>query len=429
METGSTYSCEVSKENQQTGGGIMENKLINEFIKEFHDEVDLYERVKRTIHKSLETKLNDSGVMALVTSRVKDAGRLKEKLIDRDNEKKYKCKEDIYSDIVDLIGLRIALYFPNDIGRVESLIKNGFSVIKIKTFPEDRKGNDIYTNRFEGYSARHYRIEYEYEERIHKVEIQVASLLMHAWAEVEHDLAYKQKKGKVSFDEYEALDEINGLVIAGEISLQRLQRLSELRMATEKETFSNHYQLADYIYKFVEKSKPNNEIVLGDVETLFKVLQIHNRLTKKKVDNDLRKIQLVLSSGSIADHMMDLYSLDNRKGSIEIIKIRASKDPLNDRYINEALIGKFLTEWIRLERILEDLAYRFGPSNIPKNRDAMSRLSKCIDISNDIKDAYWHLKKIRNMLVHGVEIPEDREILSYIDRIIEVRKEIESFFN
>lgn len=429
MEVGSANPGKVSEENKQIGGGIMENKLINEFIKEFYNEVDLYEKVKRTVHKSLETKLNDSGVMALVTSRVKDAGRLKEKLIDRDSEKNYKSKEDIYSDIVDLIGLRVALYFPNDIGRVESLINNEFSDIKIKTFPEDRKGNDIYTNRFEGYSARHYRIEYEYDGRIYKVEIQVASLLMHAWAEVEHDLAYKQKKGKVSFDEYEALDEINGLIIAGEISLQRLQRLSELRMATEKEAFSNHYQLADYIYKFVEKTRPNSEIILGDVETLFKVLQLHNRLTKKKVDNDLGKIQLVLSGSTIADQMMDLYSLDNRKGSIEIIRIRASKDPLNDKHINEALIGKFLAEWIKLERVLEDFACRFGSANIHKNRDAMSRLSKCIDISDSLKEAYWHLKKTRNMLVHGAEIPEDYELLSYIDRIIEVRKEIQSFFN
>ena len=257
----------------------------------------------------------------------------------------------------------------------------------------------------------------------------MASLLMHAWAEVEHDLAYKQKKGKVSFDEYEALDEINGLVIAGEISLQRLQRLSELRMASEKETFSNHYQLADYIYKFAEKTVPDSELVLGDVETLFKVLQRQNRLTKKKVDNDLGKLQLSSSSGAIADQIMDIYSLDNRKGSIEIIKIRASKDPLNENYINEVCIGKYLTEWIKLERMLEDFACRFGSSNLSKNRDAMSRLSRCIDMPNSVKEVYWHLKKTRNLLIHGVEIPEDRELLLYLEKIKEVKKEIKSFFD
>ena len=107
---------------------IMENTIINDFIKEFHAEVDEYEKAKRKIHKLLETKLNDSGVMALVTSRVKDAGRLKEKLIVRNAQKKYRDKVDIYSDIVDLIGLRVALYFPNDITRVESLIKSEFSI-------------------------------------------------------------------------------------------------------------------------------------------------------------------------------------------------------------------------------------------------------------------------------------------------------------
>lgn len=406
----------------------MENIVVNEFVKEYLTQVDEYEMVKREIHKLLETKLNDSGIMALVTSRIKDPGRLKEKLIAREPEHQYSNKEDIYSDIVDLIGLRVALYFPNDITRVESLIKSDFTVTKIKSFPEDRKNNDIYTYRFEGYSAKHYRIIYEYNERHYKIEIQVASLLMHAWAEVEHDLAYKQKKGIVSFDEYEALDEINGLVIAGEISLQRLQRLSELRIASEKETFTNHYQLADYIYKFVEKNNLSIEIVVGDVETLFKVLKKQNRLTKKKIDNDLKKIQFD-SFNTIADQMLDLYAIDNRKSSIEIIKIRANKDPLNDKQINEACIGKFLTEWIKLERMLEEFSRHLGTNNMIRNRDAISRLSKCIDIPQKTLDIYWKLKKTRNMLVHGVEIPDDKDLLLYVDKISEVRQEIKSFFD
>ena len=33
------------------------------------------------------------------------------------------------------------------------------------------------------------------------------------------------------------------------------------------------------------------------------------------------------------------------------------------------------------------------------------------------------------MLVHGVEIPEDRELLLYVEEIKNVKKEIESFFD
>lgn len=52
-----------------------------------------------------------------------------------------------------------------------------------------------------------------------RVEIQVASVVMHAWAEVEHDLVYKPLAGELSQDEYAILDELNGLVMAGEIAL------------------------------------------------------------------------------------------------------------------------------------------------------------------------------------------------------------------
>jgi ppGpp synthetase/RelA/SpoT-type nucleotidyltranferase len=63
------------------------------------------------------------------------------------------------------------------------------------------------------------------------VEIQIASVLMHAWAEVEHDLLYKPVQGRLSDDEYAILDELNGLVMTGEIALERLQKAGEARVA------------------------------------------------------------------------------------------------------------------------------------------------------------------------------------------------------
>ena len=56
-----------------------------------------------------------------------------------------------------------------------------------------------------------------------KTEIQVASVLMHACSEVEHDLVYKPLNGTLSEEELAILDELNGLVLAGEIALERLQ--------------------------------------------------------------------------------------------------------------------------------------------------------------------------------------------------------------
>lgn len=62
------------------------------------------------------------------------------------------------------------------------------------------------------------------------VEIQIASLIMHAWSEVEHDLDYKQLDGTVSDLELELLDQLNGLALAGEISLEQLQNARNERI-------------------------------------------------------------------------------------------------------------------------------------------------------------------------------------------------------
>ena len=54
-----------------------------------------------------------------------------------------------------------------------------------------------------------------------RIEIQVVSLLRHAWAEVEHDLVYKQA-ARTSPAECRALDRPSGAIIMGERFLDRL---------------------------------------------------------------------------------------------------------------------------------------------------------------------------------------------------------------
>ena len=83
-----------------------------------------------------------------------------------------------------------------------------------KRFPEDSKA-PTYDKRFSGYWAAHYRVHLrdtslnDAQKRYGqaRIEIQVASVLMHAWAEVEHDLVYKPQQGTLSEDEYAILDE------------------------------------------------------------------------------------------------------------------------------------------------------------------------------------------------------------------------------
>jgi hypothetical protein len=108
------------------------------------------------------------------------------------------------------------------------------------------------------------------------IEIQVASVLMHAWSEVEHDLIYKPATGELSEDEYAILDELNGLVLAGEIALERLQRAVENRVAQHGATFSNHYELAAFLYEQMKSrsaAAKAREPIMGRVDVLLGLLR------------------------------------------------------------------------------------------------------------------------------------------------------------
>src|SRR5690606_26085090 len=108
------------------------------------------------------------------------------------------------------------------------------------------------------------------------IEIQVASVLMHAWSEVEHDLVYKPLQGKLSEDEYAILDELNGMVLAGEIALERLQRAAENRVSTHDREYSDHYDLASSLLKLSRVKlgvQSVHDSSIGRVDLLFALLK------------------------------------------------------------------------------------------------------------------------------------------------------------
>jgi putative GTP pyrophosphokinase len=97
--------------------------------------------------------------------------------------------------ITDLAGVRVITYFPNTLGDVDKLIKEEFDVQE----RSDRGELLIEQERF-GYSSVHYLVRLsksriqlpEYAEYSGAIaEIQVRTVLQHAWAEIEHDIQYK----------------------------------------------------------------------------------------------------------------------------------------------------------------------------------------------------------------------------------------------
>src|SRR5690606_20157049 len=152
----------------------------------------------------------------------------------------------VYDDIVDLSGVRVSLYFPSERELLDEIINEIFEVNLKKDFPNEAH-KPKYEKRFSGYWASHYRVKLK-DELLTKrykddtTEIQVASVLMHAWSEVEHDLVYKPFSGDLSKEELAILDEINGLVLSGEIALERLQSAMALR-TSQSSKIEDKYEL------------------------------------------------------------------------------------------------------------------------------------------------------------------------------------------
>ena len=77
---------------------------------------------------------------AIVSSRAKSPNRLRDKIMDRNLAQQYSSVESIYSDIVDLAGVRVAIYFPGDMSKVEEIISTEFDIEgESKSFPEKKK--------------------------------------------------------------------------------------------------------------------------------------------------------------------------------------------------------------------------------------------------------------------------------------------------
>jgi putative GTP pyrophosphokinase len=104
-----------------------------------------------------------------------------------------------YSDplkqITDLAGVRIVTYFPATVEDVHRLIHDEFEVVE----RSDKAKGLIEDERF-GYQSIHYLVRLsaqraglpEYARFAQAIaEVQVRTILQHAWAEIEHDINYK----------------------------------------------------------------------------------------------------------------------------------------------------------------------------------------------------------------------------------------------
>lgn len=160
-------------------------------LDEYRQKQPLFERMKTLILNEIRSGLDENHVLiAGLEARVKTEESLAGKL----ERKGYKYHS--LSDITDIIGLRIITFYNNEVDLLSAHVEQ-FLDIDWENSIDKRKV--LETDRF-GYLSLHYicRI----PESIYKnpdlpelnelrFELQIRSLLQHAWANLYHDMGYK----------------------------------------------------------------------------------------------------------------------------------------------------------------------------------------------------------------------------------------------
>jgi len=108
------------------------------------------------------------------------------------------AKKDYSSieDVTDVLGLRVILFLASDVKKTTSIIEDNFTV---DTNHSVNKSDELEDNKI-GYRSNHYICELGAQRlklaelkpfKNIKFEIQIRTILEHAWAEIEHDRIYK----------------------------------------------------------------------------------------------------------------------------------------------------------------------------------------------------------------------------------------------
>ncbi len=388
------------------------SKLIDDFIKQYNIEFDFYQKLSSIVANKIEHQLLLRGIKAIVTHRAKKPESLKEKLINRNEEEQYTSIDAIRSDIVDLSGVRIALYFPSERNVIDEIVADLFIVDKTKEFP-DKAHKPKYEKRFSGYWATHYRVRLKDEDSVKRysgitTEIQVASVLMHAWSEVEHDLVYKPYAGKLSKEEVSILDEINGLVMSGEIALERLH--SAMAERTKKQnSINNIYDLTNLLLNYWGNE---SKIKIGNTSILNNYLYSINKVNTKSFYKYIKNVDTGLDE-PIADQILNMLLSDY---DIENLDLQGYFKNLNVPKPKRSGFESFVKCWVILEKAMKSIYKKERKQNIPN----FQLLVRDNVLSNDDIPMLNNIRNIRNNLLHGIEAPSDEYLLKMFEALKQI---------
>jgi ppGpp synthetase/RelA/SpoT-type nucleotidyltranferase len=166
-------------------GGKKPSNLHTNLNQEYEAFLPRIERALSLAHESLEQLLCSSDIKThSLSSRLKSRPSLRYKI-----SRPERTYQSLW-DVTDLAGLRVTTYFEDTVEQVARLIESRFEV-DFAHSTDKRQPADA--GRF-GYRSLHYVCRFPRAVDLPedaRFEIQIRTVLQHAWAEIEHDLGYK----------------------------------------------------------------------------------------------------------------------------------------------------------------------------------------------------------------------------------------------
>ena len=208
------------------------------------------------------------------------SGRLKDRL---SLEKKIKLKQNKYtklSEITDIAGIRIISFFEDEVDQIANVITKEFEIDELNSIDKRQKDYD----RF-GYLSLHFVVKMsssrlkltEYKKYSgFKLEIQIRSILQHAWAEIEHDLGYKSKES-IPNEVKRNFSRVAALLETADLEFSKLKESIEDYETTVDEKVKLHPETTDLNLASFNSFVRNNK-------TLLSIDKAMSKATKSKLD-------------------------------------------------------------------------------------------------------------------------------------------------
>lgn len=291
----------------------------DDFCNEYRLQQNSYREFSGCIAGVIQRALEEGGIKAYsISHREKDIDKLCEKIQRKEaNGTPY----SVLQDVEDLAGVRVVTY-------LESQKEEAINLI-YKTFESARPRVENKYNP-EGYRGTHFILTLDEErkkltEYSHfnglKCEVQVSSILYHAWSEIEHDVIYKPGYDREKLKDL-GLDEIESAfkkIMAEHLEEATIQ-FDLLNKKHKEVLLAGKVIYSDYLSEI--RDAPSNEHIAS-------ILSIADKFSHKKPEEVVQMIEEVIKLPPLAPQVLhrfedrELLGKSNEKlllQSIEILK-------------------------------------------------------------------------------------------------------------